>query len=174
MQVVSTKIRTANSAVRFHSRLGSKNFGLVAAKELIDETVISTDESHIVECVIYLCKPDLRLTPVQITTLLQTHPRLVEHACRQQGVGRFGDKIQAASLPHIVEHLTIDMIVASFGFQVAGNTTWQDRPKGLAKIMLVLPGSPKQDFVSIQDYYQKLIEEAVIELNKLLNLDKTT
>ena len=109
----------------------------------------------------------LRLTEHQAEQLLSIHPQLAEHACRQLGVGRFGEKILAASLPHVLEHLAIDMLVGALGTQVAGTTKWLNRAEGLALVRLRLPATE-----STEQELLACVESALSELCKLLTADE--
>jgi len=71
--------------------------------------------------------------------LLALLPTLAEHACASGGVGRFGEKLEGALLPHVVEHVAIDLLVREQdgatpvqGF--AGNTVWFDRDRGIMRV----------------------------------------
>jgi hypothetical protein len=93
--------------------------------------------------------------------ILALHPHLVEHVCKQRGYGRFGDKLVGATLPHLVEHVAIDLLVADEQRQTlvagaqrqtqrqpskpeerqqhargarAGTTTWLDRKQGTMRV----------------------------------------
>jgi hypothetical protein len=85
------------------------------------------------------------------TTVLRLRPTLAEHACRHRGFGCFGDKLLGSSLPHLVEHLAIDMLVEqarggareggggqaeASSRSIAGNTRWLDRPNGVMSVMV--------------------------------------
>ena len=63
-----------------------------------------------------------RIKATEAADFLRIRPTLAEHACRQKGLGLFADKIVGCSLPHLLEHLSIDYLVQRCGCQVAGNT----------------------------------------------------
>jgi hypothetical protein len=88
--------------------------------------------------------------------LLTLRPTLSEHACKQDGIGRFGDKIVGSTLPHLIEHLAIDLLVeqaladTSMGHSaenpngvatqriapVFGNTKWLDKDAGTMQVTI--------------------------------------
>jgi hypothetical protein len=51
------------------------------------------------------------LTSEQIHKLLSEYPNLKEHACQAGGTAIFAESIKSALLPHVVEHLAIDLLV---------------------------------------------------------------
>ena len=118
----------------------------------------SPTADSLLEAVISVRDSRLRLSPEQIDKLLLAHPTLAEHACRQQGVGLFGDKIASASLPHLVEHLAIDKLVAAHGQAIAGTTTWQRRT---ALVRLRLPAN-------LLSAAEAALRDAVAEINTLI------
>jgi hypothetical protein len=127
------------------------------------ETRTANDAVLFLEAHVYVEKPALRLTEHQAKQLLSAHPQLAEHACRQLGVGRFGDKILAASLPHVLEHLAIDVLVGALSTQVAGTTKWLNRAEGLALVRLRIPvnNSTEQELVAC-------VESAMNQLSQLV------
>jgi len=54
---------------------------------------------------------NLRVSEDLAVVLLAMRPTLAEHTCKQQGFGYFGDKLVGTTLPHLVEHLAIDLLV---------------------------------------------------------------
>ncbi|MCL1879498.1 MAG: hypothetical protein FWF71_02600 [Actinomycetia bacterium] len=98
--------------------------------------------------------------------LLSRFPHLADHACRQCGYGRFGDKIIGASLPHLCEHLAIDLLVSeqlAVGSRqlVAGNTVWLDKGQRLAKVRLRLSAE-------LLENAESAICQAVETINELM------
>lgn len=70
--------------------------------------------------------------PALLDAVRAARPTLAEHACT-------GDDDEPMTLPHLVEHLAIDLIVERRGGgdePVAGYTVWLDRRHGLARITL--------------------------------------
>ncbi|MDR2196952.1 MAG: hypothetical protein LBO07_03210 [Coriobacteriales bacterium] len=64
-------------------------------------------------------------------------PTLAEHACQDRGLRRFGEVMVGSTLPHLAEHLAIDLLVEAWpGWRFAGATTWADREKAIMQIQL--------------------------------------
>lgn len=103
-----------------------------------------------------------RLSTEQAAELLERHPTLADHACRQGGVGLFGQRIGRASLPHLVEHLAIDMLVDEFHQPVAGNTTWLNREEQTMLVRLRV-------YPQIEEAAAKALHRAVQEINELIS-----
>jgi hypothetical protein len=93
----------------------------------------------IVEAFIKVSDPALRLNDTQAAVVLAEHPTLAEHACRQQGFGRFADKLEQASLPHLVEHLAIDLLAKDYQGAIAGTTTWNNHAQQTMLVRLRIP-----------------------------------
>jgi len=69
--------------------------------------------------------------------LLQQHPCLAQHACKN---ALFGDRLAGALLPHALEHLAIDLLVAAHPGQVfAGNTCWLEDKENTMRVRISLP-----------------------------------
>jgi hypothetical protein len=49
-------------------------------------------------------------------------------------MGRFGNKIVDTTLPHLVEHLAIDLLVEENADVIAGTTTWIDHAQGVMQV----------------------------------------
>ncbi|MCL2882987.1 MAG: hypothetical protein FWF30_00760 [Coriobacteriia bacterium] len=71
-----------------------------------------------------------QISPAEASQFLIQRPTLAEHACRQNGVGRFGQKITGCRLPHLLEHLSIDLLVERCACQIAGNTSYRNVGQG--------------------------------------------
>jgi hypothetical protein len=90
-------------------------------------------------------------------------PNLARHACVNT-VGRtFGDVIDDTPLPHLLEHVVIDMLVESCAETHAthvGTSVWLDEPTGLASVQ-----------VSMQDDLAVLaaFNQAVAFVNELVH-----
>jgi hypothetical protein len=76
--------------------------------------------------------------------ILALRPTLAQHACKQRGFGRFGDKIVGSTLPHLVEHVAIDLLVEDGQGPVAGATTWLDRERGTMTVRLSCKTTPAE------------------------------
>jgi hypothetical protein len=150
LHILSIETRAATSAVRF---FGEKTAGI----SMLAEVVIKVED------------PMMRLSSEQVSVLLAANPTLAEHACRQQGIGRFGDKIHNASLPHIVEHLAIDYLVNELGQPVTGNTVWHDRSANIMLIRLGFAGIEQEDGrLLVKSQTEVAVFEAVAELENLI------
>ena len=84
---------------------------------------------------------NLRVTEDMANSMLALRPTLAEHVCKHHGMGFFGDKLIDTSLPHLVEHLAIDLLVEANrqntqAEAVAGITTWLDRSKGIMQVRI--------------------------------------
>ena len=77
-----------------------------------------------------------------IRKLWAVRPTLTEHACTSDDVdGEEGPAGHAMTVPHLVEHLAIDLLVErrgadASGEPVAGYTVWLNRRHGLARVTL--------------------------------------
>jgi len=78
------------------------------------------------------------LSPEAAAVLLAHYPTLAFHACKSShGATTFGERIAGALLPHVVEHLAIDLLVRTHpGTQLAGNTRWQDAAHTVMRVRL--------------------------------------
>ncbi|MDR2587376.1 MAG: hypothetical protein LBC23_03845 [Coriobacteriales bacterium] len=85
--------------------------------------------------------PSLRVSEQLAATALACRPALAHHICKQQGIGCFADKLVGTTLPHLVEHIAIDLLVEETPSRPqAGNTTWIDHAQG--RMMVRLSSSP--------------------------------
>jgi hypothetical protein len=83
-------------------------------------------------------------TPLLANALLQAYPNLAKHACKSGACGLFGKNIKGALLPHLVEHLAIELLVqadthrggGAAGRIYAGNTTWLSRNSGTMRVRI--------------------------------------
>jgi len=97
-----------------------------------------------------------QISQAEANQFLIQRPKLAEHACRQKGVGRFGEKIVGCSLPHLLEHVSIDLLVERCACQIAGNTSigvsGPDKSEKAARIMLRASGASLDEMVrAVQD-----------------------
>jgi hypothetical protein len=75
--------------------------------------------------------PGLRVSERLAATVLACRPTLAQHVCKQRGIGRFADKLVGTTLPHLVEHIAIDLLVEEDPSRPqAGTTTWLERKQG--------------------------------------------
>jgi hypothetical protein len=105
-----------------------------------------------VRAVIRVVPADLRVDEALAAAVLALRPTLARHTCKQRGFGLFGDTLIGTTLPHLVEHVAIDLLVederretrraqaAQAGPQAsrprAGTTTWLDRERGVMEVRL--------------------------------------
>jgi hypothetical protein len=102
-----------------------------------------------VSAVIRVTPHDQRVDERLAAAILALRPQLAQHACKQRGYGRFGDKLVGTTLPHLIEHVAIDILVADEQRQArrqpsgskgqqrrarAGTTTWLDRKQGSMRV----------------------------------------
>ena len=139
----------------------------------LEECTISGNSVSAAVCVL---PPDARVTEELATAVLALRPTLAEHACKQQGMGYFGDRIVGATLPHLVEHLAIDLLVEeqrhrdgdnagqtrSPRHAIAGTTTWLDREQGRMRVRISSTAQNKEGVCTA-------ITRAVALLNSLLD-----
>ena len=166
IDIISVGLRTDGTAVRFCD---------ASDEDICDPPVPGRTKAGpatgywLAEVLVAVSDPGLHLSRKQATDLLTEHPTLAEHACRQQGIGMFAEKILEADLPHVLEHLAIDSLVSGLGAQIVGNTSWQSRSEGLAKIRLKMPAGHTPLMESdIQQRFERILEQAVDELNRLV------
>ena len=113
-------------------------------------------------------------SPELAQSLIALYPSIVDHACHSNGEGSFGDRIVGALLPHVVEHLSIDILVKRFagtespvfaGAQspiFAGATRWLDRDNSLMQVRV---GCTSHE----PSFYFDATEAALIEAVHLMN-----
>ena len=78
-------------------------------------------------------------TPELANALLTAHPTLAMHSCLNDKGTCFGDVITHTSIPHLLEHLTIDFMAHAQGFPddvFAGWTQWEDEDRGSAQVQI--------------------------------------
>ena len=102
------------------------------ARGLSIEGFSNSDDS--VSVAVRVSPPTLRVSPELAEALLSSRPTLAKHACKHRGMGRFGDKIVDSTLPHLVEHLAIDLLVEENAEVIAGTTTWIDHAQGVMQV----------------------------------------
>jgi hypothetical protein len=80
----------------------------------------------------------LRVSEALAQSVLTLRPTLAQHTCKQQGFGHFGDKLVGTTLPHLIEHLTIDFLVEenAVPLPVAGTTKWLDHESGSMQVRI--------------------------------------
>lgn len=78
-------------------------------------------------------------TPQLADTLLEEYPTLASHACVNDAGDTFGCVIEHTSVPHLLEHLVIDLQARSGGRQndtFVGTTEWIDEAAGRATVQV--------------------------------------
>ena len=80
---------------------------------------------------------------VLMSALLQTHPHLPAHACKNERGTTFGAVMNCTPLIHILEHVAIDCMVQSESPKTTssnalfvGNSRWLDPAQGLGRVEL--------------------------------------
>ena len=94
---------------------------------------------------------DVRLSPacprvssrVLMSALLQVHPQLAEHACKNECGTTFGAVMNQTPLIHVLEHVAIDCMVQNESAKTTssdtlfvGNSRWLDPVQGLGRVEL--------------------------------------
>jgi hypothetical protein len=73
--------------------------------------------------VVSVAEPGARVSENIAAKALEKRPKLPCHSCRSGELVTFGDNIVGASLPHLMEHIAIDLLVEAYpGQAFAGNT----------------------------------------------------
>ncbi|MDR3053398.1 MAG: hypothetical protein LBU48_06020 [Coriobacteriales bacterium] len=125
-----------------------------------------------------------RVDATLAAAVLALRPTLAQHSCKQRSIGLFGDKIVGSTLPHLVEHLAIDLLVESCcqpkavpktkrqGIKgcdslpaksagllpIAGATRWLDREQGIMQLR-----------VSCAPQSAELTRQAIVRSVELVN-----
>lgn len=94
---------------------------------------------------------DVQLSPacprvssrVLMSALLQVHPQLAEHACKNERSTTFGAVMNRTPLIHVLEHVAIDCMVQNESAKTTssdtlfvGNSRWLDPVQGLGRVEL--------------------------------------
>ncbi|WP_255467246.1 cyanophycin synthetase family protein [Raoultibacter phocaeensis] len=77
--------------------------------------------------------------PALASALLREHPTLLSHACVNDVGDTFGDVIERTSVPHLLEHLVIDLQARTDGRPddtFVGTTEWIDEGEGRAVVQV--------------------------------------
>ena len=104
--------------------------------------------------------------PTLVSALLQTHPHLPAHACKNECGTTFGTVMDQTPLIHILEHVAIDCMVqseppesASSNALFVGNSRWLDPAQGLGRVEL----SFRDDIAAL-----RALKTAVEQVNRAL------
>lgn len=80
---------------------------------------------------------------VLMSALLQAHPQLAEHACKNERGTTFGAVMNRTPLIHVLEHVAIDCMVQNESAKTTssdtlfvGNSRWLDPVQGLGRVEL--------------------------------------
>ena len=91
-------------------------------------------------CANVLVAPFARTTPQLAAYVLQAFPLIAQHACVNEKGNTFDLVIEDTPLPHLMEHLVIDLQMraefeaAANGLTYIGTTEWLDEAQGKARI----------------------------------------
>lgn len=102
--------------------------------------------------------------PDLIRALLSGFPHLPQHACVNENGRLFGDAMDRTPLPHLLEHLAIDLQTRRCGrddVMFVGTTDWIDEQEGTARIQM----SFTDDLMALRSF-----QDAVKALNGLIVL----
>ncbi|MGI6590086.1 MAG: cyanophycin synthetase family protein [Eggerthellaceae bacterium] len=102
-------------------------------------------------------------TPAMAAALVQAFPDLPRHACVNPKGDFFGDVIAGTSLPHVLEHLVIDLQTQEHAaidpdYVFTGVTRWADKAQGVATVEV----SYRDDLVALRAF-----RDAAVYLNSL-------
>ena len=104
--------------------------------------------------------------PTLASALLQTHPHLPAHACKNECGTTFGAVMNQTPLIHVLEHVAIDCMVqseppesASSNALFVGNSRWLDPAQGLGRVEL----SFRDDIAAL-----RALKTAVEQVNRAL------
>ena len=105
-------------------------------------------------------------SPAFVNALLQTHPHLPAHACKNECGTTFGAVMNQTPLIHVLEHVAIDCMVQSESSESAssnalfvGNSRWLDPAQGLGRVEL----SFRDDIAAL-----RALKTAVEQVNRAL------
>ena len=107
-----------------------------------------------------------RTTPGIARRALRQHPDLARHACVNAVGKTFGDVMEDTPIPHLLEHVTIDILTQQAADSHAthvGTSVWESEQEGLARIQVSM-----QDDLEVLDAFN----QAVDFVNHLLSSDE--
>ena len=85
------------------------------------------------------CSGARRTTPDLARAALDRFPNLARHACVNRKGATFGDVIESTPLPHLLEHVAIDLLIsrsAAADAVFTGTSEWTDKEEGLASVAI--------------------------------------
>ncbi|MDR1713447.1 MAG: hypothetical protein LBR39_04770 [Coriobacteriales bacterium] len=60
---------------------------------------------------VFVSPPEARVTEALAAAVLARFPTLAEHVCKSAGIGLLPERLPGSTLPHLVEHIAIDLLV---------------------------------------------------------------
>lgn len=117
---------------------GQPNAAAAAPAPIVVDTIVVRTGRLV--CTVVVADPRLRYTtPELVERVMGDHPSLARHACVNAEGPRFADVMDHTSLPHLLEHVAIDMQTRRARTDDAifvGTTEWIDESAGQARIQL--------------------------------------
>jgi hypothetical protein len=101
----------------------------------VEKIIVQRDR---VFCFVCIPDPQRRMTDANIAQKVRAwRPHIDDHACVNPCGSSFGAVIEKTSIPHLLEHMVIDLMIERSSDPNAlftGVTTWADRDRGIARI----------------------------------------
>lgn len=133
---------------------------LVPANKLIIEKLV-VKRTRVV-CDVYVPNPKhRRTTPELAAYIVERFPDLPKHTCVNDYGPAFASVIENTSLPHLLEHLVIDLQLQQNAPQATGFSEWIDASAGRARVEV----SFTDDLVVLRAFREaaRILNEAMIE-----------
>lgn len=95
-----------------------------------------------IEADVEVSPPGARSTPELARAVLASFPRVGDHACVNGKGRRFSDVMEDTPLPHVLEHLVVELQVRAFadregaGRVFAGTSEWEDGRRRRARVQV--------------------------------------
>ena len=119
----------------------------------VDSIVVKRD--RIICDITVSCEQFRYTTPELASCALASFPTLGDHACVNGAGATFGCVIAHTSLPHLLEHVWIELLVRSSNDSRArfvGTTEWIDEAKGSARVQV----SYRDDLQALRTFNETL------------------
>lgn len=89
-----------------------------------------------VVCELAVTPPGAQSTPALMRALAPAFPRVGEHACVNEEGDRFADVMERTPLPHVLEHLAVDLQARASGpgAVFVGTSEWSDEERATARV----------------------------------------
>lgn len=89
-----------------------------------------------VVCELAVTPPGAQSTPALMRALAPAFPHVGEHACVNDAGDRFADVMERTPLPHVLEHLVVDLQAraAGPGAVFVGTSEWADSAQTRARV----------------------------------------